>query len=101
MGLANRRATMLTEQQINQMAEWLGEELNDDPDMYVDAIDGTRDAIDNYDGRAWNECSSVERETLPSGVDVVVCEGVQVARGQQRLTVYVMDFGDVRGVYQQ
>lgn len=61
----------------------------------------TRDTIDDFIAAAKNysECKRVERGE-ESGYPNLELAGVQVQRGDQRRTLYIVDFGPARAVWQ-
>jgi hypothetical protein len=99
----------LTDEQIRIMAEFIvGIEAGnpahavhyaDDIQEVAEVIETTRDAFDRYDGRVWREASSPEDE-VREGYPARHFAQVQAAKGQQRYELWVIDFGDVRAIYQ-
>lgn len=93
---------MMTDEQRQVMAQFIADDQGDEFDEfeeYAEFICETRDELSRYGGSIWSECGSI-LDTDGYHYPARICEGVQVSKGKQRLTVYVMDFGDFRGVYQ-
>ena len=92
---------MLTQEQREKMARFVCDYAGeDDPSEYVDEIEETRDLFERYDGSAWNEWSGQTYDN-DYGFPAVHYEVAQARKGDERVSVWVMDFGDVRGIYQR
>jgi len=90
---------MLTREQHHIMAEFIAEHLGDDAEDYVGEADAVRDDFENYDGRHWAECSGRDDADV-AGYPAVYYERVQACKGCPRVALWVVDFGEWRGVYQ-
>jgi len=85
-----RNQINLTDEQIEQRFESLGVSST------VDDLVFTGETIDHWlDARkSWREPGKLERDG-----DSVIIYGAQVAAGQPRSDVFIVDFGSVRAVY--
>ena len=90
---------MLTEEQDRIMAKFIADYNGGLPTDYIGESDGTRDDFCRYDGTAWREASEPVRETR-EGFPAIYFEKVQALRGQPRRQLWVIDFGEIRGIYQ-
>lgn len=95
------QSMLLTQQQIELMSQFIADYNGGEPEDYVDSqIDATRDEFELYDGRAWTEANG-RTDDDSYGVPARHYESVQAIKGQTRTSLWVMDFGDYRAVYQQ
>ena len=98
-------ATQLTQQQAEAFARFIAEWCYNNEEEWadhLDAFDTTLDPFSRYtdNGPAtWREASEPQRDDT-FGYPAVYYERVQANKGQERVQLCVMDFGDVRGVYQ-
>ena len=90
---------MLTREQHLIMAEFIADYNGGDVGDYLDEATGTRDDFDQFDGRHWREASGRTWEEV-AGFKAVHYDSVQGDTGQQRTSLWVVDFGDVRGIFQ-
>ncbi len=91
---------MLTNDQKFMLAEFVADYNGGDAEDYIDEIDATRDDFSHYENAdGWNEWAgrTVDEEYE---VPAIYYESVQAVKGQTRSALWVMDFGDVRGIYQ-
>lgn len=72
-------------------------------DQYFDentrAISSTRDPLDSFDGASWAEARGREDFEV-DGHGCVHWRSAQALKGQQRVSVTVVDLGDIRLIYQ-
>jgi hypothetical protein len=64
-----------------------------------DELELTSDGLEQFDGRHWNEWSGRTYETV-GDYPAVHYDKVRAQKGQTRVALWVMDFGDFRAVYQ-
>ncbi len=94
------QSTLLTQQQIELMSRFIADYNGGDPEDYTDeAIDPTRDDFELFDGRAWTEAEG-RTDDDSYGVPARHYQSVQAHKGQRRTSLFVMDFGTHRAVYQ-
>lgn len=104
------RAMELNEEETRLMAEFISDHLGGDAQEYIDdgtidAVELTRDPFDCFDGKShnghkWHSWSGQELDTI-GGRPAVYYEAVQAVKGQTRVHLWVVDFGDFRATYQQ
>ena len=90
----------MNEKQAEIMATFIADENGGEPEDYLGVADITRDPFELYDGNAWREASAAE-DSVIDGYPARYFERVQAFKGQQRLALWVIDFGEFRAVYQQ
>lgn len=90
---------MLTENQDRIMAEFIADYNGGDAADYLGESGGTRDDFASFDGREWSDWSGRTYEER-GGFHAVHYEEAQAIKGQPRVSLWVVDFGDVRGIYQ-
>ncbi len=99
---SEKGSEMLTDEQRLTMGTWIAdvrEEDKDEIEYFAGAADATRDTLASYDGSAWAEADG-QTDSEFNGRACRHFESVQAAKGQQRVELFVMDFGDVRAIYQ-
>lgn len=86
-----RNEITMTDEQICAAFDALGAGVT------IDDVQFTRDSLDDFRAaRAqWAEAGTIRRDAY---LDALVISRAQVRRGAPRGTVYVVDFGSVRGV---
>lgn len=84
-----------TNEQILAAFEAAGHEYLDMDDLVL-----TRETLEDFkvSAQTWAECTGISDEKY-AGFNAVEFDGVQVASGQQRHALTVIDFGDVRATY--
>lgn len=90
---------MLTRNQHEIMAQFIADHNGGDADDYIGDADATRDDFHNFDGRHWREAGGRDNDPV-AGFPAVHYDAVQVRKGMERVALWVVDFGDVRGIYQ-
>jgi hypothetical protein len=100
----------LTADEAMAMAGFIADHLGGDAQEYIDdgTMDGlelTRDPFDCFDGKVhnghqWSDWSGQEFDTV-GGRPAVYYEAAQTVKGQRRVHLWVVDFGDFRAIYQQ
>lgn len=90
----------LTEPQMRAMAQFVADYGGGEAEDYIDEVAATRDDFGHYlNAEGWAEWAGqdvVDRYDFPA----IHYDRVQAVKGQQRYELFVMDFGDVRGIYQ-
>lgn len=81
---------MLTDEQILKVAELIAQHNGGDAADYLDEITETRDPLASFAKIA------ASREDTPGGTVLRDC---QTHKGAERKNIYIVDFGDVRGLY--
>lgn len=92
-------AQRMTDEHDALMAEFIADHNGGDAEDYLGDADTTRDPFDRYDGSHWREASDPETEDV-GGYPARYFETVQAFKGQPRCSLYVVDFGEYRGIYQ-
>lgn len=93
------KAMQLTDEQIELMARFIADYNGGSYDEYLgEPIELTRDAFDSFPGIHWAEAEGMEDDD-DFGVPARYFSRVQVAKGRERVQLWVMDFGDFRAVY--
>jgi len=104
------RTMELTEEEALLMAGFIADQLGGTAQEYIDdgtieAVELTRDLFDCFDGKAhdghqWASWSGQEFSTV-GGRPAVYYEAVHATKGQTRVHLWVVDYGDFRATYQQ
>ena len=94
----------LTEKQVELFAQFIEDYNGGDVQDYIDwdledELELTSDGFEQFDGRHWNEWSGRTYETV-GDYPAVHYDKVRAQKGQTRVALWVMDFGDFRAVYQ-
>jgi hypothetical protein len=96
-------AMMMTEEQKRIMAQFIADYNGGDSDEYLDEdiyeFELTRDEFECYDGSTWASHRGQTYEDR-SGHRAVCYDAAQAVKGQRRVRLWVIDFGDFRAIYQ-
>ena len=93
---------MLTNAQRRVVAEFVADERCESAggaDEYVGEVDETRDVFAGFVDPPWVEAVG-KTLTIFAGYPAVHYERVQARKGDRRYELFVVDFGDARGIYQ-
>jgi hypothetical protein len=98
--LTGQEKTMkLTAQQEVIFAEFIADYNGGEASDYIGDGGPTRDEFARYDGEAWNDFTGQEYETR-GGFPCVHYDSAQAIKGSPRVSLWVMDCGDFRWVFQ-
>ena len=90
---------MLTVQQHEVMAKFIRSNNGGDVEDYLDVSEATAEPLENFDGRNFAGWQDRDSELI-DGFPAFFYRDVQAAKGRQRVNLFVVDFGTVRGIYQ-
>ena len=85
---------MLSEKELLEVSEFVSDYLGGDSDEFCDDIVETHEPVENFK----SICKSIETDNdFPNAL---ILQNVQRQKGQPRTTIYIMDFGHCRGIYE-
>ena len=89
----------LSSDQERTMAAFIASHNGGEPDWYLgEDVALTLDALDQFDGRNWREACGRE-DSLQDGCPARLFDSVQTRKGEPRVTLYVIDFGEFRAAF--
>ena len=91
--------SMLDSKQDKIMAGFIADFNGGEVDDWLGEADATRDEFDRYINNDWREAVG-RHETVVCGFRAVYYDSVQARSGDQRVSVFAVDFGGIRGVFQ-